>query len=1097
MLASASGGFALRILRAARSIALKASIFLFAASPVFGAVTIDAVRSVDRSTSASNITATAFSTTSTNELLLAFVSADAKSAGITVTGVTGAGLNWQLVRRANAQLGTAEIWRAFATTALTNVTVTANLSQSVAASITVVTFAGVDTSTPVGASAGVSAPSGAPSASLVTTRAGSWVFGVGTDWDNPVSRTVASGQTMVHQFMPTVGDTYWVQRQNAPTPTSGTQVFINDTAPTADRYNLSVVEILPAATGGGTTFNLSGSITPAANGANATVSVTQGATTVASVTANASGGYLVSDLANGSYTITPTKPGFTFSPAVTTVTSTGVNQTVNFTASVQTWTISGTVSTGSGTLLTLSGAASASTSADSAGNYTFTGLVNGNYSVTPSKAGSAFTPASQPVTVNGANMTGVNFTGTTVPTWSISGTLSPASVGSGAVVTLTGAASATTTANGSGVYMFSGLANGTYTVTPSKSSVAFTPLNRAVSINGSNVTTVDFAGQVVTPTADYPDLSVIVPPAQISITGTDPNRLFLYTHDTFNGGSGPLEIQPIYNEASGNYQGYQNVYRFISSSQPWALMSTTPVAGAFVFHPAHGHFHFPFASFGLYAENADGSIGAAVAISPKVGFCIADSFLYNSTLPHAGAFGNWGSCSDPTSIRGLSVGAVDEYDRSDDGQSIPLPAGLPNGRYWLRAIADPDDLLKESNESNNETDVELQITGNAVTFVRTVVPTLAPPPSVVMTSPGEGTVSGNVQLAASVTSSGVTSVQFLLDGLPFGNAVAGPSYTFPLDTTTLQNGAHWLAARATHSSGRIGTSPVVFLTVNNTSTSPPTVQISEPEDGETVSAVVNVGAVAAAQVGVPSVQFYVDGAAVGSPDTAPPFMIQWNTNSYVAGPHVLTAVATDGFGAVGNSTPVNVTVDNSHPANVIAIDTTVFRDTSDTMQTPAFSTTTASDLLVAFVAYDGPSGAAQTASVSGAGLTWQLAKRSNTQAGTSEIWFAKASSVLTNVIVTSQPTRTGFHGSLTVVAFRNASGVGTVGQASAPTGAPDIYVPGVASGNWVFAVGNDWDRAVARTPVSGQVLVHQRVDTAVGDTFWVQSTAAPRPLPAS
>ena len=134
------------------------------------------------------------------------------------------------------------------------------------------------------------------------------------------------------------------------------------------------------------------------------------------------------------------------------------------------------------------------------------------------------------------------------------------------------------------------------------------------------------------------------------------------------------------------------------------------------------------------------------------------------------------------------------------------------------------------------------------------------------------------------------------------------------------------------------------------------------------------------------------------------------------------------------------------------------------MQTPAFSTTGASDLLVAFVAYDGPFGAPQTATVTGAGLTWQLVKRSNAQAGTSEIWSAKATGVLSNVTVTSQPGRTGFHGSLTVVAFKNASGPGVAGQASAATGAPDIYVPGVAAGNWVFAVGNDWDRAVARTP---------------------------------
>jgi hypothetical protein len=80
---------------------------------------------------------------------------------------------------------------------------------------------------------------------------------------------------------------------------------------------------------------------------------------------------------------------------------------------------------------------------------------------------------------------------------------------------------------------------------------------------------------------------------------------------------------------------------------------------------------------------------------------------------------------------------------------------------------------------------------------------------------------------------------------------------------------------------------------------------------------------------------------------------------------------------------------------------------------------------------------------------------------------------------------------MTVIAFTNASGPGVVGQASAPSGAPDIFLPGVTAGNWVFATGNDWDRATARTPVAGQVLVHQRVDTGVGDTFWVQSTIAP------
>ncbi len=72
------------------------------------------------------------------------------------------------------------------------------------------------------------------------------LFVVGNDWDNATARTVPSNQTMVHQYLATIGDTYWVQRLTSPTPTVGTVVTINDTAPTGDRYNLTIVEVLPS-----------------------------------------------------------------------------------------------------------------------------------------------------------------------------------------------------------------------------------------------------------------------------------------------------------------------------------------------------------------------------------------------------------------------------------------------------------------------------------------------------------------------------------------------------------------------------------------------------------------------------------------------------------------------------------------------------------------------------------------------------------------------------------------------------------------------------------------------------------------------------------
>jgi len=215
-------------------------------------LSMDARSFLDSGTASSTLTTPGFSTKSSNKLLLAFVATDYLSGtNTTVSQITDAGLTWTLVLRTNVQSGTAEIWRAFASSALNNVTVTATLSHSVVASMTVASFSGVDPSGTngsgaIGATASGNARTGAPTAQLVTTRNGSWVFGVGNDYDKAVALTPGTGQTIVHQDLAPSGDTYWVQMQNNPTPLSGTTVTINDTAPTGDRYNLSICEILPA-----------------------------------------------------------------------------------------------------------------------------------------------------------------------------------------------------------------------------------------------------------------------------------------------------------------------------------------------------------------------------------------------------------------------------------------------------------------------------------------------------------------------------------------------------------------------------------------------------------------------------------------------------------------------------------------------------------------------------------------------------------------------------------------------------------------------------------------------------------------------------------
>jgi len=183
-----------------------------------------------------------------------------------------------------------------------------------------------------------------------------------------------------------------------------------------------------------------------------------------------------------------------------TISNSSVTTGINFTATALTFGISGTLSPvagGSGATVTLSGAAAATTTSDGAGNYSFSGLTNGTYTVTPSHTGYTFNPISKTASVSGASVAAINFTATAQigQTYSITGTISPITGGSGSTVTLSGAAVATTTTDSTGNYTFTGLFNGTYAVTPSHTGYTFNPSVQTAIVNGANVSGVNFSAQ--------------------------------------------------------------------------------------------------------------------------------------------------------------------------------------------------------------------------------------------------------------------------------------------------------------------------------------------------------------------------------------------------------------------------------------------------------------------------------------------------------------------------------------------------------------------------------------------------------------------------
>jgi hypothetical protein len=100
----------------------------------------------------------------------------------------------------------------------------------------------------------------------------------------------------------------------------------------------------------------------------------------------------------------------------------------------------------------------------------------------------------------------------------------------------------------------------------------------------------------------------------------------------------------------------------------------------------------------------------------------------------------------------------------------------------------------------------------------------ANPPSVSITSPAPGVVSGPVSITAHAQSTaGIQSVQFLLDNANFGSPVTGGTsgnYSIPWTTAGTANGPHILSAIALDTLGQSTLSAGVSVTVSN-STPPP------------------------------------------------------------------------------------------------------------------------------------------------------------------------------------------------------------------------------------------------------------------------------------
>jgi hypothetical protein len=214
------------------------------------------------------------------------------------------------------------------------------------------------------------------------------------------------------------------------------------------------------------------------------ITVTLAGPETRTVTTNSAGEYKFDDLrAEGPHVIKPESSFFSFQPE--SITLNGLSQNTrafDIVGSRIKYTISGATGL-PGTLLNLSGDASATFTSDADGKYSFFVEAGLNYTLIASKQHHTFSPSVRVFQIISGNRTGEDFA-PTLNTHTISG-----NIGLGGVtVTLSGSAEASAITDSAGVYSFTVNAGGNYTITPAKTHYTFSPPTQPITDLSGNVT---------------------------------------------------------------------------------------------------------------------------------------------------------------------------------------------------------------------------------------------------------------------------------------------------------------------------------------------------------------------------------------------------------------------------------------------------------------------------------------------------------------------------------------------------------------------------------------------------------------------------------
>jgi len=126
---------------------------------------------------------------------------------------------------------------------------------------------------------------------------------------------------------------------------------------------------------------------------------------------------------------------------------------------------------------------------------------------------------------------------------------------------------------------------------------------------------------------------------------------------------------------------------------------------------------------------------------------------------------------------------------------------------------------------------------------------------------------------------------------------------------------------------------LIVSTCDQPDTEKPTVTITYPQDGTTVSELISITCVATDNEGVEKTELWIDGVSTGIIDNSEPYSLDWNTTTYEDKTYTITVRAYDASDNKADSEPTTLIVDNteSNP-QAVSINSIIFSDGSFTVE---------------------------------------------------------------------------------------------------------------------------------------------------------------------